>query len=373
MWNYLRSLPTSIQGFVVGVFISFVTNALISLLKDFTLPIYFDWRKNRKQKIDVFKNYKNPLTSSALSLCFRLSEIFSGRGNFLLASSPKNTFNNYQYLSTIYRLCSLIGWIRASKLEWSYYEINSSDYGYKNIEEVTFAFEKCLSSGEDIELLRVERLAAIWNIDITPMGKTQKKKLGIEIDDLIHQYVFTHKVKLASELPTLNQTQLMTQINNLISFATNSNPLQQNILIVTLNQSVQEISRIEAYIYKDWFNSIGDFMINSTEKGNRKYDVIGFGEFENRCLNGTEEQRRWLVRLDSFFWNMDSNNLYDARVGQFKKLFRATIDVIECFNIQEGHDILPPQYAELKLQAYSLSPKQANNRKKSPWLPSWWF
>ena len=38
----------------------------------------------------------------------------------------------------------------------------------------------------------------------------------------------------------------------------------------------------EAYIYRDWRDANDDFMIRGALGGNRRFDLIEFGEFESR-------------------------------------------------------------------------------------------
>ncbi len=56
------------------------------------------------------------------SLAWRLREILSFNGAFLLPEAPMNGFFKYKFDSTVYRLCALLGWIRAAQKEQSYLE-----------------------------------------------------------------------------------------------------------------------------------------------------------------------------------------------------------------------------------------------------------
>lgn len=51
--------------------------------------------------------------------------------------------------------------------------------------------------------------------------------------------------------------------------------------------------------------------------------MIGFKQFEEMYLNGTDEEKKWLKRAEKMFINLDFRNdsKFDARVGQLRSIY----------------------------------------------------
>lgn len=83
------------------------------------LPKLRSNKEDKKQKIEVYKKYAEPLGKSAESIFWRFNEIFSNdtKAKFLERGKIITDFDNYKYISTLYRLGSLLGWITAIKKE----------------------------------------------------------------------------------------------------------------------------------------------------------------------------------------------------------------------------------------------------------------
>ena len=99
----------------------------------------------------------------------------------------------------------------------------------------------------------------------------------------------------------------------------------------------------EAYIYRDWQAAIGDMMIIETKSTPRRFDVIGFGEFEDRYLKIPKErdiERRWFVRLETLFHdlNMAQTSMFDARQQQLKNL-QNNCETLEHYLLEKTADL----------------------------------
>jgi len=103
-----------------------------------------------------------------------------------------------------------------------------------------------------------------------------------------------------------------------------------NVIVETKNRAINEISRIETWIYRDWQNATGDLMLKSLENSLRRYDLIGYGEFEELFYS----ENKWLLRLKRLFdnLNVEIDDRFDARVGQLKRLYKASIAILIAFN-----------------------------------------
>lgn len=102
---------------IQAVLISSLVAVSLFFIRDFLLPKWKTNKEEKKQKIEVYKKYAEPLGKSAESMFWRLDEIFfdSTKAKFLERGKVITDFDNYKYISTLYRLGSLLGWIAAIK------------------------------------------------------------------------------------------------------------------------------------------------------------------------------------------------------------------------------------------------------------------
>jgi hypothetical protein len=101
-------------------------------------------------------------------------------------------------------------------------------------------------------------------------------------------------------------------------------------------RTIEFISVRENWIYRDWQAAIGDLMLRSAEQGPRRYEVVGFGEFERMCKDGDPATRLWLSRLNGMIdqLNVRGELAKDARIKQLRDFF----DTL-CSVIQELHQV----------------------------------
>ena len=64
-------------------------------------------------------------------------------------------------------------------------------------------------------------------------------------------------------------------------------------------------------------------MLRSAEEGPRRYEVVGFGEFERTCKEGDPTTRLWLSRLNGMIDQLDVRGelAKDARIKQLRDVF----------------------------------------------------
>ncbi|MCU7549828.1 hypothetical protein OCK74_11920 [Chitinophagaceae bacterium LB-8] len=339
MLTFLK-IPDVAIGAIAAAIIGAGISVLTILTKDYWFPILTERRNTKAKRRQTFRKYANPLMISSIVLLYRIKEIFY-RGYFLLDISPKNYFNDYKYISSIYRLLALIGWIRASKIELSYIEVEKTD-DYKYIEKAITEFEKSLADGEHIEQSVLENLAEHWNLPINSLQKEDKNKLGVNIEKIIDEYCFKEKVEIPLELSEETKQNLAKAVSDLICTTIKCSKVDKEIINETVKTTIKEMSRVEAWIFRDWQSALGDMMIkkasNDTE---RKFEVIGFKEFEQLYTSNEPEDRKWIERIDRLFRNLDVslNDRFDARTQQFKNIYKATYGLLEAYSKVNTSDI----------------------------------
>ncbi len=333
--NLLTDQPkATVIGAFIGALITLIVAVFTIFVKDYLIPLTTEKRLQKYKRLESFKGYANPLILSAISFLYRTKEIF-GSGDFLLSTTPKNVYNQYKYLSTIYRLCVLLGWIRAIKIELSHIEVKNTKEFHK-IEESLFDFERSLADGDHIELLRLENLCKIWQIDYPNIPDKTKKYLGTQVEILIDTATFSEKIETPDKLKNPSKLKLATFVSELICNTINSQKISQDSLKKNLDEAIKEMSRIECWIYRDWQSAIGDLMIKQNNLGlTRKYDVLSYLEFENLCFDGDANSKKWLRRVEELFidLNVKVDDRFDARKLQLKNTYNSVIGLIETFSI----------------------------------------
>lgn len=344
MIDWFNGLPNASKATIVGTLIGASMTAVIAVLtiifKDYFLPILAEKRLSGSKRMQSFKEYSNPLILSSISFLYRIKEIF-GRGHFLLDETPKNNYNEYKYLSTLYRLCTLLGWIRAIKIELSYIEVKNTKE-FEKIDAALNNFEKSLADGEHIELSRLEHLCEIWNLDFKNISVTDKKYLGTEIENLIDKATFKESIETPKDLDNSSKKIVARSICDLICNKSGNAILNDIVLEENLNVSIQEMSRIESWIYRDWQSAIGDLIIKTNNSGQkRKYDVISYLEFEDLCFNGDNNSKKWLKRVETLFINLDVavEDRFDARKQQLKNTYNSVVALIEVFSFVSNSNV----------------------------------
>ncbi len=323
----------TIFGAIIGALITLIVAIFTIFVKDYLIPLFTEKRLQKTKRLDTFKGYANPLILSAISFLYRTKEIFDS-GDFLLSTTPKNIYNEYKYISTIYRLCVLLGWIRIIKIELSHIEVKNTKE-FDRIEKTLFNFEKSLADGEHIELSRLEYLCEVWQIDYSKIPREIKKYLGTQVEVLIDKATFKENIDVPEKLKLNSKLKLVNEVAKLICEKTNTVPITPAKLKETLKQSIKEMSRIECWIYRDWQSAIGELMIKPNNFGqNRKYDVISYFEFENLRFDGDKNKLKWLSRVEELFidLNVKVDDRFDARKNQLKSTYNSIIDLIETFS-----------------------------------------
>ena len=210
---------------VFSVGISAVTAIIVFFLTKYVDAIWLsklkEKRVDQKENLKTFQKYSNPILIAADEFYWRLKEIFDGRSSYLLQSTPKDNFHTYKRLSTLYRLCTMIGWIRAAERELSFFEVNSQQENREIIKSLS-TFKGGLADGNHIEIFRVEFLAKLWGIDTTSLPNDSKEKLGITVEKHIKEYTDKKNVVKPLELDIAGQLELFRKILDEITSSVNT-------------------------------------------------------------------------------------------------------------------------------------------------------
>ncbi|WP_163378444.1 hypothetical protein [Cyclobacterium sp. SYSU L10401] len=282
-------------------------------------------KKDRKrEEYNIYKSYSKPIIAAAESLAWRLREVLMFNGAYLLPDAPMNGFFKYKFDSTVYRLCFLIGWIRAVQKEHSYIE-GIRDNQNPKIRKAINSFQKVLADGSHVEVSILEELCKLYGLEEKQISDSIRQKLGVEIERIVFGFIPDQVKKNVTNLQTDQKTEMISSIMNLISEHTEQNIIEKAHIKEKVDIAIDELAREFCWIYRDWQNAIGDEMILKLEDAKRIYDVIGFSEFMKR-----RSENEWIQKADNLFANLDVSidNRFDTRVSQVKRIYISLIELI---------------------------------------------
>lgn len=325
------------------------TTILVFLIKE-----WFDRRRNKKQEskkvLDVFKLYGEPLALSVRSMAFRLKEIFQYNARYFRSSTPPNEKHRYHYVSTLYRLCSVMGWIRAASREQASLDVADKRFNLE-IDRSLKAFQSTLSENKQINGSLIQFLCQQWNLSCETIEAEDMARWEEKIDGMIWQALHDQKENTLHEIHEEKfQLSLITDVSEFLAKALEQDPVPTDTLSSNRSKAFGALGRKEAWIFRDWQYAIGDMMIreNNSEFSPRRLEVIGYREFEDLFLKLENDPRhnRWIERVDRLFRNLNlsSDDRIDARPQQLKNILSSLIRLLEVLeNADQSTDLFTPE------------------------------
>lgn len=301
-------------------------------IRDFAIALWHERKKSEKDLLAVFQRYADPLSSAATSLLWRLKEIFSaeGRGAYLKGDAPPNTYNEYKKVSTLYRIASLIGWIRAFRRELSFLRVKDKA-GFQSMQCALDEFESALADGPQMELERLGLLAKLWLLEM-PADESAKSALGVELEHTVHQQFHQEAVDGETTVSPEVKERISCAVANALCARLNIKRLSADVINETKAKAFDIITIKETWFYRDWQAALGDVMTKEVNGSSRRFDVIGFGEFESIWLSNDENGKIWLSRLNRIIDDLDVLISDDCQVKQLQKILDATARLVKALS-----------------------------------------
>jgi hypothetical protein len=307
--------------------------ALIGVvLKDLIFKLMEEYRARKENLRAVYARYADPLSLATVSLLWRLHEALEqpGRGRFLKmvgippTTNKYSTFGAYKKVSTLYRLAALLGWIRACRREFSYLKVAESD-AHGPIEEAISRFEHALADGPAVAIERFEKLCALWGLEVPSDGEVCSS-VAVDLEIAIDEYFQNLEIDEVTLLSDPQKLELASCAAGAITASLKLQHVPQGIIGQSWARAAQIVDFKEAWIYRDWQGAIGDLMLHPIDGAERRFEVVGFSEFESMCMDGTDVQRKWILRLSAVFDGIDLSwkDPYDHRPSQLGAVLQAT-------------------------------------------------
>ena len=263
---------------VQATILSSILSAMIALSVVF-INNYFEKRKSKKEKYNAVKRYANPIIFACEQLAWRLKEILEFKGAYLLPNAPMNGFFKYKFDSTVYRLNAVLGWIQAAKKEQSYIEGIKIRH-HEKIQSSINEFQTKLADGSHVEVSILGDLGKLFNLNLNDLKDNKRALIGVELERIIFEYIPDNVKKNVGKLSNDKQIEMLQRILDFISTETRQTKIKTEIIKEKRATAINEISREFCWIYRDWQSAIGDEMISEIKGANRRFDVIGFPEFQ---------------------------------------------------------------------------------------------
>ncbi|MEO1257312.1 MAG: hypothetical protein AAFZ15_00895 [Bacteroidota bacterium] len=333
--------------------------ALVTFLVTYYGNRAWEAHKTKQAQMDTAKMYADPLLMETMSFVYRLKEIFENDARFLNRRAPQNEFVQYKFRSTLYRLCAILGWMRAAERDHSGIEVHDR-FDHEKINNALSEFESVLSRNkklnERLGKIRVYFLAEKWELPKEMFDDKRTEKIVREIRKKIMEEISAYNGKVADHnknknkadveppvvyaygLPEKEQLELLEKVAKvMITHA----DLEEVDLTETIKKErrscIYALSRRECWLYRDWQSAIGDMMLKESRGNARRFEVIGYNQFEDfflKHLDEKQENNRWLARVSRLFHDLSlkREDVNDARRLQLYMLFLAGVKLVNVLN-----------------------------------------
>lgn len=332
-------------------------SALVTaILKDHFFQIIQQRRSKRMSEVEIYRHYLAPLCAASEKLVWRFKEIFVDRRHqFLLSSTLPVDYNKYKRTSTLYRIASVMGWIRAMTLEINALPRGRSSFDTPVAEPIS-SFQSALADGPHVEVHRLEHVASIWNIDLQSVAESDKVRLATKLEVQMYN-ISGDELKRDPEhlkIATIEEKQrVCSKLADFLCSSLGRKRLEQNLITETINQVVNGLSCREALIYRDWQDAIGDSMLERDADSVRRFKIVGYQKFEELLQQHTP----WMEVFSKSIVDIDFDEIdpSDFRSRQLRDVARAVSGMLIAVANSKDADLIGE--ATLEVARYlALSP-----------------
>lgn len=315
---------------------------LVSFLKDYLFERLKERRVRQRSEADIYRQYLAPLCEACEKVVWRSKEIFiDKRHAFLKTSTLPLDFNAYKRTSTLYRIATLIGWIRGMTLELRALPRGKTNFATPISKQIT-AFQKALADGPHVELHRLTRLSSLWGIDLSRLDQTQQAALAMRFEVEAHA---STEGKLKSDpdhlrgLPADKKLEICQRLAAYLAKET-GNKVPDDAVKETVDRAVSGLSYREALLYRDWQDALGDAMIERDPDSVRRFRIIGYEKFME--LLSTDAP--WFKVLSRSIDDIDFDEIdpNDFRSQQLRDLATAVASILIGISTTKDASLIDP-------------------------------
>lgn len=341
--EFLLSLPAEYVALLIALFIV-VTFGLAYAKQQGDMrrereTLGRDHHNQYSAHFEVYRVYADPLKDAAHGLAARLGEFrdSADRGVWFPADVEQSDFVDYKYVSTLYRLAALLGWIRAYKRERAHLFPGSLD-NEKLLNDRIDTILTRLSQGRRVEQQRALEILPLIRPAAAPRHeaartamKADLESIGRQVDvvmDLAGMDCTLSRAKVLVDRTEAWKYDLVRECGRIIDKVLKlAAPVNEDAALANADKLVHQLSVREAWVYRDCQQAIGDMMLKELKDAPRRFEVLGFeefyGVFGKRRGRGMDEPRAiWVGYLDKLFSDLDmtAGAEDDARPQLIKEL-----------------------------------------------------
>lgn len=333
---------------VAAALIGAVSALLTPLIKDLLIQrLNENWATSNKQR-EIFRNYAAPLVASCDKLMWRFSEIFiESRHQFLKTATLPLVFNDYKRRSTLYRIASLLGWIRAIHLELSALPRGASGF-LTPVSKAIANVQSALADGPYVELHRLEQICTVWRIPLDGISEDDRKSLAARFEVQLYNLAGNSLKDDSDHLKKLDNEQKLGVCIKLSSYLCKELrriELDNVVIAETVNQAISALSYREALIYRDWQDAIGDAMLEADLDSIRRFKIIGYQKFEEILAGDAAWMRVFRGSIDDI--DFDAIDANDFRAKQLRDLASGVASIVVRLAETEEKDLISEPVLEV--------------------------
>ncbi|HWK97292.1 MAG TPA: hypothetical protein VNR39_17890 [Pseudolabrys sp.] len=354
-------MPTSIASIWWVPLGAALIGAIAALMTPFVTQLYINRvseRHSRSQsQREIFRNYAAPLAATCEKLIWRFSEIFiDNRHHFLKMATRPLIFNEYKRKSTLYRIASLLGWVRAINLELS--ALPRGEAGFISpISKAIRKVQSALADGPHVELHRLEQMCSVWRLSLSSLSEEHRRALANRFEVKLYSLAGDSLKYDSDHLKVLDDNhkrQICSELALYLCSELKRAPISDAVVAETVNQAISALSYREALIYRDWQDAIGDAMLEIDSESVRRFKIIGYEKFEG-LLDG---EALWMKVFRSSINDIDFDSVdpNDFRAKQLKDLSIGVAEIIKSFDSTKERDLLDRAAVEM---ARKIAPESA--------------
>ncbi|OAF08434.1 hypothetical protein AYJ54_15180 [Bradyrhizobium centrolobii] len=282
-----------------------------------------------------------PLTSGCEKLIWRFKELFiDNRHQWLMSNTLPISYNEHKRVSTLYRIATLLGWIRAINLELNSLEQGTSRFTGP-LARAIGSFQSALADGPHTELRRLEQLCASWNIDIKELSLVQKQSLAVDLEVEYYKVAGSRLKEDPDYLLDLSDSKKLECCTALANFLTGKlriKSLSPDFIKERVQSALESLAYEESLIYREWQEAIGDAMLVSEQGSIRKFRIIGYADFTKLLRTRSPWISAFRTSIDDI--NFAVIDKRDVRRQQLGRLARAVADMLGAIAETDDKDLV---------------------------------
>ncbi len=270
----------------------------------------------------IIKHYHRKLALALSNCCQRLEIVFRDGMPSMQLNNITDNYLDYRHISTLYRLCAVLGWLHIIRKDWAYlHSIQDKHHNhiYAMINTVCQSLAQNPTHYEQKWLKLLEVLAIAQN------NPQIESRTIVQLQYLLSQYIPFDKGLVIEEKNNELHAPFFYKLHKLLRTTTKNYTLSLKQLLEYQQAIMTILDGREAWIYEDWQIAIGELMVKNDPLNERYFSIVDYGTFEQWLLSKKTATARWIRRIQQLFDQLDFAiaPIQDARINQLKNTYQS--------------------------------------------------